>query len=320
MGKPVLNAMFSLLALAKINLHLKVLYKRPGGYHEIDTVMQAVSLFDRLTFYPNSKIRVLTKGHPILQEDNLVTKALKLLQEYTDVKKGIRVVIEKKIPVAAGLGGGSSDAATALLGACRLWQIPLSKNELAYLGSQIGSDVPFFFTSGQARARGKGEQLTELSLPTDYSIVLVSPQFAVSTPWAYQALNLSLTSENKGDNFLPTGIKRVVGEDPRSSPRALPFSNDLEAPVIRRFPEIERVKKAFSSAGFEPVLMSGSGPSVWAALPKKSEWQTRSGQTNKQRAMIRKLLLKMDITPTPRFFIVRPLAACANLAVGGQPA
>ncbi len=312
--------MFSLLAPAKINLYLKVLYKRPDGFHEIDTVMQVVSLSDRLTFHPNPRIRVLTKGHPIPQEDNLVTKALRLLQQYTGVKKGIRVVIDKKIPVAAGLGGGSSDAATALLGACRLWQVPLSKSELAFLGSQIGSDVPFFFTSGQARAGGRGEKLLEISLPTDYSILLVCSDFPVSTPWAYKALNLSLTTGKNGANFLPTEKKRAIGEDPRSSPRALPFSNDLEAPVIRRFPEIVRVKKVFASAGFGPVLMSGSGPTVWAALPKKSERQIGSGTMNEQRVMIQKLLVRSGIIPTPRFFIVRPLVACANVPVGGQPA
>lgn len=312
--------MFSLLAPAKINLYLKVLYKRPDGYHEIDTVMQAVSLFDRLTFFPDSKLRVLTKGHPIPEEDNLVTNALRLLQTYTSTKKGIRVVIDKKIPVAAGLGGGSSDAATALLGACRFWQIPLSIGEISYLGAQVGSDVPFFFTSGQARAQGRGEMLSELSLPTDYSILLVCPHVSVLTPWAYQALNLSLTSVKNGTNFLPTEKKRVIGEDPRRSPRARPFSNDLEAPVFRRFPEVEQLKKAVASAGFEPVLMSGSGPSVWAAVPKKSERQAVSEKTRGHRALIRNLLNKTGITPTPRFFIVRPLATCTTVSIGGRPA
>jgi 4-diphosphocytidyl-2-C-methyl-D-erythritol kinase len=312
--------MFSLLAPAKINLYLKVLYKRPDGYHEIDTLMQAVSLFDRLTFHPDSKFRVLTKGHPIPQKDNLVTKTLLLLQEYTGLKKGIRVVIEKKIPVAAGLGGGSSDAATALLGACRLWQLPLSISELSYLGAQIGSDVPFFFTSGQARARGRGEKLGELSLSTDYSMVLACPHFAVPTPWAYQALNLSLTSAKNGNNFLASELKSSVGEDPRRFPRALPFSNDLEAPVVRRFPEVEELKKAFLAAGFGPVLMSGSGPAVWAVLPEKTDRPSGSGRMKKQSAMIRKLLPKTGITPAPRFFIVRPLAACATVSVGGRRA
>ncbi|HXF47812.1 MAG TPA: 4-(cytidine 5'-diphospho)-2-C-methyl-D-erythritol kinase [Verrucomicrobiae bacterium] len=312
--------MFSLLAPAKINLYLKVLYKRSDGYHEIDTVLQAVSLFDRLTFHPGSKIHVLTKGHPIQEEDNLVTKALRLLQAYTGTKKGIRVVIDKKIPVAAGLGGGSSDAATALLGACRLWQIPVSKSELAFLGSKIGSDVPFFFTSGQAQAQGRGEMLYELSLPTNYSILLVCPHVSVSTPWAYQALNLSLTSVKNRGNFLPTEKKRVIGEDPRRSPRACLFSNDLEAPVFRRFPEVEQLKKAVASAGFEPVLMSGSGPSVWAAVPKKSERRAVSEKTRGHGALIQNLLNKTGITPTPRFFIVRPLATCATVSIGGRPA
>ncbi len=312
--------MFSLLAPAKINLYLKVLYKRPDGYHEIDTVMQAVSLFDRLTFHPDSKIRILTKGRRIPQKDNLVTKALLLLLEYTGLKKGIRVVIEKKIPMAAGLGGGSSDAAAALLGACRLWQLPLSISELSYLGAQLGSDVPFFFTSGQARARGRGEKLAELSLPTDYSMALACPHFAVSTPWAYQALNLSLTSAKNGNNFLATEIKSSVGEDPRRFPRALPFSNDLEAPVVRRFREVEEIKKAFLAAGLGPVLMSGSGPAVLAVLPEKTDRPSGSGRMKKQSAMIRKLLPKTGITPTPRLFIVRPLAACATVSVGGRRA
>ncbi len=312
--------MFSLLAPAKINLYLKVLYKRPDGYHEIDTVMQAVSLFDRLTFYPDSKIRVSTRYVQIPQRDNLVTKALLLLQEYTGLKKGIRVVIEKKIPVAAGLGGGSSDAAAALLGACRLWQLPLGLSELSCLGAQVGSDVPFFFTSGQARARGRGEKLAKLPLPTDYSLALACPPFAVTTPWAYRALNLSLTSVDKGGNFLATKIKRTVGEDPRRFPRALPFSNDLEAPVMRRFPEVEEIKKAFLAAGFGPVLMSGSGPAVWAAFPDRPGVKNPPGQIKRKCAMLIKSMGRSGSSPLANLFFVRPLAACVNVLAGGRPA
>lgn len=312
--------MFSLLAPAKINLYLKVLYKRPDSFHEIDTVMQAVSLFDRLTFYPNARLRVETKNAAIPQNKNLVTKALNLLQAYTGAKKGIHVVIEKKIPVAAGLGGGSSDAAAALLGACRLWHLPLSISELSYLGSQVGSDVPFFLTSGQARARGRGEKLLEISLPTDYWVVLACPMVAVSTPWAYGALNLLLTRERKRATFLMSNDKRVIGEDPRRSPRASPFSNDLEAPVFRRFPEVEELKNAFTSAGWEPALMSGSGPSVWAIWPEASERPGVTKGMKNRRARIRKLLLKAGVSPAPRVFIVRPLASCRTVARGGQPA
>lgn len=312
--------MFSLLAPAKINLYLKVLRRRPDGYHEIDTLLQAVSLFDRLTFGPASTLQVLTRGAKISQEDNLVTKALKRLQTYAGIKKGIRVVIEKKIPVAAGLGGGSSDAAAALLGACRLWQTPSSLSELAYLGSQVGSDVPFFFTSGQARARGRGEKLSECPLPTGYALALVCPPVAVSTPWAYQALNLSLTDGQDAGNFLVTRKKRVIGEDPRRSPRALPFSNDLEAPVFRCFPVVERVKEALLSGGLWPVLMSGSGPSVWAVLPGKPEGQNLSDWSKKMRGLIQKLVMQTGLTPTPRIFIVRPLATCTNVSIGGQQA
>lgn len=312
--------MFSLLAPAKINLYLKVLYKRPDNYHEIDTVMQAVSLFDRLTFYPHSKIRVQTKGHPIPEKDNLVTKALLLLREYTGIKKGIRVVIDKKIPVAAGLGGGSSDAAAALLGTCRLWQLPLSISELSYLGAQIGSDVPFFFTSGQARARGRGEQLTQITLRTDYWIALACPHLSVFTPWAYQALNLSLTSSNSRSNFLATEIKSSVGEDPRRFPLALPFSNDLEAPVVRRFPKVEEIKKALLEAGFGPVLMSGSGPVVWAAFPKNSAGEKLAEHIKRKHAMLLKAMGLSGLSPRPKFFIVRPLAACTTVSVGGRPA
>jgi len=312
--------MFSLLAPAKINLYLKVSYRRPDGYHEIDTVMQAISLFDRLSFYPDSKLRVLTKGRRIPQKDNLVTKALDLLKAYTGVKKGICVVIEKKIPVAAGLGGGSSDAAAALMGACHLWQIPAKLSLLSFLGSQIGSDVPFFFTSGQARAQSRGEILSPYPLPVDYRLALVCPKFSISTPWAYRELNLPLTSPNPAGNFLRTKKEKVIGEDLRNSTHALHFSNDLEAPVIRRFPEIEGIKKAFLAAGWEPALMSGSGPAVWAAFPKNMEGKKLPRQKERPAAMIRKLLAQSGITTKFDLFVVRPLISCANAPVGGQPA
>jgi len=308
--------MFSLLAPAKINLFLKVLYQRPDGYHEIESLMQAVSLFDRLTFSPASKIIVQTRGAKIAQKDNLVTKALLLLQKYAGIKKGLRVVIDKNIPTAAGLGGGSSDAATALLGACRLWQIPLSLSELSYLGAQIGSDVPFFFTSGQALAAGRGEKLAPLSFPTDYFLVLACPKFHISTPWAYQELKLGLTNSKSKANF----FRRRIGENLRRPPHALTFSNDLEAPVIRRFPEVERIKEALLAKGLEPVLMSGSGPAVWAALKTGAEGNKLPTNERRQRKMVEKKLVRLRRIFEAEFFIVRPIRTCLNIPVGGQPA
>lgn len=312
--------MFTLLAPAKINLYLKVLYQRPDGYHEIETLMQAVSLYDRLNFYPDSKIKVETRGAKIAQKDNLVTQALELLQDYSGVKKGVRIVIQKRIPVAAGLGGGSSDAAAALLGACRLWQIPVTAGELSYLGAQIGSDVPFFFTSGQALATGRGDKLVPVSMPTDYLVALACPNFQVLTPWAYHRLKLDLTTSPRRGNFFPIEERKVIGEDLRRTPFACNFSNDLEAPVIRRFPEVERIKEAFLSESFGPVLMSGSGPAVWAAFPTSPEGKNLPAKKERRNAMVAKKLVRLRQVLKVRFFVVRPATTCFNFPVGGQPA
>jgi 4-diphosphocytidyl-2-C-methyl-D-erythritol kinase len=309
--------MFTLLAPAKINLHLRVLYKRPDGYHEIESVIQAVSLFDRLTFSPAAKIDVQIKGARIPQKDNLVTKALTLLQEYSGTRKGLRVMIEKKIPGAAGLGGGSSDAASALLGACFAWRLPLSISELSFLGAQIGSDVPFFFTSGQALAKGRGEKLQPLILPTGYELLLACPDFPVPTPWAYGALNLGLTTGKGKDTFSTIRHSEVTGEDLRLSPRVECFSNDLEAPVFGRFPEVQEIKKILRSAGLGPVLMSGSGPAVWAAFPNKGESRGLPEKNIRRRATMAKI--RKELGAKVRLWTLHPLAACHGQPVGGQP-
>ncbi len=308
--------MFTLLAPAKINLYLKVLYKRPDGYHEIESVMQAVSLFDRLTFSTASRISVQTKGAKIRQKENLVTRALTLLQKYTGTSKGLRVVIEKKIPTAAGLGGGSSDAAAALLGACRAWQLPLSISELSALGAQIGSDVPFFFTCGQALAKGRGEKLYPLNLPTGYELLLVCPDFPVSTPWAYAALNFSLTKSRSGNNFFKQQkVHTVIGENLRLSPHACYFSNDLEASVFGRFPEVEKIRQALRSAGFGPVLMSGSGPAVWAVFPNTGKGSLLPRKTERRRSMLQGVKNRLGKKLKVRFFVVQPLAGCRYVPV-----
>jgi 4-diphosphocytidyl-2-C-methyl-D-erythritol kinase len=233
--------------------------------------------------------------------------------------KGLRVMIEKKIPTAAGLGGGSSDAAAALLGACRAWQIPLSVPELSALGAQIGSDVPFFFTSGQALAKGRGERLYPLILPTDYEMVLACPDFPVSTPWAYAALNFSLTKSRSGDNFFKQReifeAGKVIGEDLRLPPHAYHFSNDLEAPVFGRFPEVEKIQRALRMAGFGPVRMSGSGPSVWAVFPREREGEGPSQRTKRHRSMLQSVQNRLGKKPKVRFFVVQPLAGCRFVPV-----
>lgn len=244
---------------AKVNLALEVLGKRGDGYHEIATVLQAVDLFDRLTM-ETADILSLHADDPELPTDdgNLVMRAARLLQKTAGIEKGARLRLQKRIPVAAGLGGGSSDAAATLLGLNRLWGLRWPRARLQELAVELGMDVPFFLGTGRAVARGRGERLQALPGGGGYALVLVNPRTPLSTREVYGRVPTGWHAE-------PTGTERVIEALRRRNVAALAaaLTNNLERVVEPVLPVIGRMKAALLAAGALGAIMSGSGPTVF---------------------------------------------------------
>jgi 4-diphosphocytidyl-2-C-methyl-D-erythritol kinase len=254
--------MLTLKARAKINLALDVLAKRPDGYHEVDMIMQSLELADGIRIEPAAELSVAC-DHPAVPGDerNLAFRAALLLRESSGITAGARIVIDKKIPVAAGLAGGSSDAAATLLGLNRLWKLEWSEERLAALAVRIGADVPYCLHGGTARATGIGEKLTPLAGPSDCRVLLVTPDVAVPTARIYQSLRLAEIRNHPRVDRLVQRLKRgaVAGIE-------ADWGNVLEEAALPQFPVIAQVKELFGRFGLAS-LMSGSGPSVFALNP-----------------------------------------------------
>ena len=250
-------------APAKINLFLRVVGRRPDGYHEIESFMQKVELADQLHFFTGGEKISLTCPGTDLPEDegNLAFKAAQLFFQTVGRQPRVRIVLEKNIPVAAGLGGGSSDAAAVLHGLNCLFAENLAQDQLQEMALNLGADVPFFVKPcSAAMATGVGERLQETESLTDIWIILVNPGFAVSTKWVYA--NLPLTT-NSNPYILARG--RKLPGDFFSNLLALTTGqgNDLEAVTLKRFPQIGEIKEQLKQAGAAGALMSGSGPTVF---------------------------------------------------------
>ena len=248
-----------LRASAKVNLALEVLGKRGDGYHEIATVLQAVDLFDRLTVETADTLS-LRADDPELPTDegNLVMRAARLLQKTAGIEKGARIELQKRIPVAAGLGGGSSDAAATLWGLNRLWGLRWPRARLQDLAVELGMDVPFFLGTGRAVARGRGERLQTLPGGGGYALVLVNPRAPLSTREVYGRVPAGWHAE-------PTGTERVIEALRRRNVATLAaaLTNNLERVVEPVLPVIGRMKAALLAAGALGAIMSGSGPTVF---------------------------------------------------------
>lgn len=262
-------------APAKVNLFLEVLNKRPDGYHNINSVFQAVSLFDRLHFSLTSQpgVEIELKGNVELSvgEDNLIARAYRLIQDKFDIDKGLHVFLEKHIPVAAGLAGGSADGAATLLACNLLYNLGVDKDRLSELALELGSDLPFFFTSGQAWVTGRGEEIREIDLPLDYRMVLVTPPIAVSTASSYRALKRDLTKTKT-----PFSLESCRTVDDLVG--SLRFSgNDFEEVHLQSFPELGRIKEGLVKAGALLVRLTGSGPTMFGIYG-----ETASGEVNKR--------------------------------------
>lgn len=249
----------SVRCFAKINLLLRVLGKRPDGYHEIYTLLQAIDLHDEIALTkkaPGITIRCSRESIP-LGAENLAYRAVKLLERECGHPLGVEIEIGKRIPVAAGLGGGSSDAAGTLLGLNELYGLGVKKERLQRMGSELGSDVPFFFSRGQALATGRGEEIRELRLPLDYFLVLLKPPFGISSSWAYKKTKKHLTSEVEVSDIAGWDVSDQISG-------VIPFlENDLETGVISEFEEIGRLKGVLNQSGALFTQMSGSGPTVY---------------------------------------------------------
>ena len=255
--------MLTVSARAKINWSLKVKRKRYDGYHEIESLMQCITLSDTLTFeLPDKAADTITleSDTDIPRDVNLVYKAAVLLQKETGTNKGALIRLAKKIPVEAGLGGGSSDAAAALKGLAELWGVDVSDERLLALGAELGSDVPFFLICGAAVVTGRGECVRAVNVDKEYHLVLVKPAFGVSASWAYG----NLGSFNKEDSGTDALIKALNAGDRNEISRHM--TNDLEAPVFQAHPIIGDIKNALMDSGAFVSLMSGSGTTVFGVF------------------------------------------------------
>lgn len=254
-------------APAKINLTLDVLYKRPDNYHEIEMIMTTIDLADRieLTELDSDQIQI-DSGNRFVPNDerNLAYRAAKLLKDTYHVKKGVVIKIDKLIPVAAGLAGGSSDAAATLRGLNRLWALNISTKELADLGSNIGSDVSFCVYNSTAVARGRGEQITELPAPPSCWVVLAKPSSGVSTQTVYQQLDLDQVKHPD-----TTGMIEAI-ETNNYRKMTDKIGNALELVTLANYPEVQKIKELMVASGADAVLMSGSGPTVFSLTQQES--------------------------------------------------
>ena len=247
-------------APAKINLSLDVIKKREDGYHELKMIMQTISLYDELDIDKNDIITLDCNKKDIpLDNKNLTWKAAERFFEYTNIRGGCNIYIKKVIPDGAGLGGGSSDAATVLLALNKIYKTNLSKEELINIAVKIGADVPFFILGGTCLAEGIGEKLTRIENKIDPYILIYKPEFSISTKWVYENLNL----QNK-----PTyNINEIINDlSINNKGFSTKIFNYLEDVSIGHFPEISDIKTLLKNKGADGVLMSGSGSSVFAVF------------------------------------------------------
>ncbi len=254
-------------APAKINLALDVLHKRPDGYHEVEMIMTTIDLADRveLSLLEQDKIHILSHNRYVPDDQrNLAYQAAQLLKDRFDVKKGVLISIEKTIPVAAGLAGGSSDAAATLRGLNKLWGLGLSLDELAKLGSEIGSDVSFCVYGGTALAKGRGEIIKELPPPPTCWVILAKPFIGVSTAEVYRRLDLNGTKHPDIYGMIQAikehNYQRVCDN----------VGNVLEGVTLNLHPEVAQIKEQMKRFGADAVLMSGSGPTVFGIVQHDS--------------------------------------------------
>lgn len=279
------NYDISLKALAKINLGLDVVRRREDGYHEVRMIMQTIHLYDRLDIKrtKESGIQIQTNLSFLpVNENNLIYKAAKLLMDEFSITDGVSVKLDKRIPVAAGMAGGSTDAAAMLFGMNRLFSLGLTKRQLMERGVQIGADVPYCIMRGTALAEGIGEELSQLPPMVKCPVLIAKPSISVSTKFVYQNLKLD-------DATIHPDIDRLIADIRAKNlyDIAAHMGNVLETVTIPNYPVIDEIKKHMLSHGAVGAMMSGSGPTVFGlfddeATAKKAYKAMRSSHLARQ--------------------------------------
>ena len=254
-------------APAKINLTLDVLYKRPDNYHEVEMIMTTVDLADRIGLEPRKDglIKIISADRFVPDDDrNFAYQAAKLLKDTYGIKEGVSITIEKEIPIAAGLAGGSSDAAATLRGLNELWELNLSMDELAEHGAKIGSNVSFCVYGGTALATGRGEKIQELPAPPTSWVVLAKPKIGVSTADVYGGLKIEGLQHPDTKQM----IRAIETDDYELLCQSV--GNVLETVTFKLHPEVITIKEQMQRFRADAVLMSGSGPTVFGLVDNEA--------------------------------------------------
>lgn len=256
----------SLRAPAKINLCLSVLARRPDGYHEVRMLMQAVGLYDEVNVsLARSGVTVQCEPGTAPQgEENIAHRAAQMMLDQSGAGGGVAVSIRKNIPLAAGLGGGSSDAAAVLFACNRLLTLGFGSGQLAEIGTKLGMDVPFFFFGPTAVAEGRGEILRQIPPPPLFWVLLINPGFETSTAWVYKNVNLGLTKKVDCNKIVGLGVGQI----------AQSLHNDLESVTAAAHPVIGEMKTALLEQGALGALMTGSGPTVFGVFASEAACRT----------------------------------------------
>jgi 4-diphosphocytidyl-2-C-methyl-D-erythritol kinase len=247
-------------ARGKINLALDIVGKYDNGYHAVDMIMQKINLHDTLLCEKNEEDIVILCEHKDvpLNENNLIVKAIQGVKDYLDVDYGMAITLEKNIPVSAGLGGGSSDAASAIKAYNSLYELGLTKEEMQAIGQSVGADVPFFFEGDCCRASGIGEKLRPIKGLDEGWIVLCKPNISVSTQEVYQSLNYPLILSHPNVDAMESALENENLEEVSKH-----LGNVLEQVTLKRYSSVREIKEKLTQSMALGVLMSGSGPTVF---------------------------------------------------------
>jgi len=266
---------------AKINLTLDVLGKRADGYHELATIMQIVDLYDTicLTATENPSVRILCSRPELANDDNLAVRAAQAVLQRLSLPRGVLIELHKNIPVAAGLGGGSSNAAAILLALRQWWQLPLSPEDLLAIAASLGSDVPFFLTGGLALCEGRGERITPLSPSWPSAmrwLLLLKPSIGVSTATVFRNLLANDYTDGSFSRTVRTALEAKHSLEPEH------LHNSLERGVLERYPDVAQAREHMLQAGASTVRLSGSGPTLFATFSSLDDATTTQQRLHAQ--------------------------------------
>jgi 4-diphosphocytidyl-2-C-methyl-D-erythritol kinase len=258
-----------LKSFAKINLGLKIHGKRADGFHLLTTVFETVSLYDTLVFKPSAALEVTCDDRSVpTDERNLILQAALRLRERYGCKEGVSIHLRKRVPSPGGLGGGSSNAAVALMGLSRLWRLPVGQGELYEIAKDLGSDVPFFLVGGRAIGCGRGDEIIPLAdSPTKY-VLITAPSFGIPTAEAFAALKRPFLTSDEAQSIL-----RVCRSGLERDWATASETNDFEEWVFEKFPELAEMAERLRESGAKSAGLSGSGPSIFAIFEKEETRQ-----------------------------------------------